>query len=342
VNTTETALATRPAELLRPIGTAEAWKEGWNQYQDAKKFLVDRKHDLLIIKARDGEEDREFLRKGYWRKASSFFGLSVTLVGETERYIACDAERCPIDCKGEHYEVLATYRATYRTGQCSDGDGSCIDNEKWTPVTKERKASRKQLDYLDKLVNDAQHLCELTSKITAGATSNPFELTMSEASALIEWQKNDCQGEPVIVAQHRPRNSRHNVRGTAHTRAYNRAVSNLIGGGEVSAEELIIDAEVTEETPTADEPKPTAKTKTTTQPNGTSVADTITLSQHNLIDMKFRRLGASDEDMVATCRAMSEGKYSDFKTDKPRWFAVKLIGLLNSDKFIKAKEGAVR
>lgn len=33
-------------------------------------------------------------------------------------------------------------------------------------------------------------------------------------------------------------NSRHNTRGTAHTRAFNRCVSNLIGGGEVSAEEL--------------------------------------------------------------------------------------------------------
>lgn len=33
-------------------------------------------------------------------------------------------------------------------------------------------------------------------------------------------------------------NSRHNTRGTAHTRAFNRAVSNLIGGGEVSAEEI--------------------------------------------------------------------------------------------------------
>ncbi len=31
----------------------------------------------------------------------------------------------------------------------------------------------------------------------------------------------------------------HTTRATAHTRAYNRAVSNLVGGGEVSAEEII-------------------------------------------------------------------------------------------------------
>lgn len=34
-------------------------------------------------------------------------------------------------------------------------------------------------------------------------------------------------------------NSLHNIRSTAETRAYNRAVSNLVGGGEVSAEEIV-------------------------------------------------------------------------------------------------------
>lgn len=34
------------------------------------------------------------------------------------------------------------------------------------------------------------------------------------------------------------RNTIHNTRGTAETRAFNRAVSNLVGGGEVSAEEM--------------------------------------------------------------------------------------------------------
>lgn len=32
----------------------------------------------------------------------------------------------------------------------------------------------------------------------------------------------------------------HNTRSTAHTRAFNRAVSNLIGGGEVSADEIVV------------------------------------------------------------------------------------------------------
>lgn len=39
-------------------------------------------------------------------------------------------------------------------------------------------------------------------------------------------------------------NSIHNIRSTAETRAFNRAVSNLVGGGEVSAEEVSKDIEV--------------------------------------------------------------------------------------------------
>lgn len=41
-------------------------------------------------------------------------------------------------------------------------------------------------------------------------------------------------------------NSLHNIRSTAETRAFNRAVSNLVGGGEVSAEEVDAKAVETE------------------------------------------------------------------------------------------------
>ena len=41
----------------------------------------------------------------------------------------------------------------------------------------------------------------------------------------------------------------HNVRSHAHTRAYNRAVSNLVGFGEVSAEEMVRAAPVTTSAP---------------------------------------------------------------------------------------------
>jgi len=42
----------------------------------------------------------------------------------------------------------------------------------------------------------------------------------------------DKYGKPAVP------NSIHNIRATAETRAFNRAISNLVGGGEVSAEEV--------------------------------------------------------------------------------------------------------
>lgn len=54
-------------------------------------------------------------------------------------------------------------------------------------------------------------------------------------------------------------NSIHNTRGQAHTRAYNRAVSNLIGGGEVSAEELPLDDDFPKQTQSFSQPQKTGK-----------------------------------------------------------------------------------
>lgn len=65
-------------------------------------------------------------------------------------------------------------------------------------------------------------------------------------------------------------NSLHNIRSTAETRAFNRAVSNLVGGGEVSAEEINDfnkdehigkDVDQPSESLPETKPKPTAKPK---------------------------------------------------------------------------------
>lgn len=48
-------------------------------------------------------------------------------------------------------------------------------------------------------------------------------------------------------------NSLHNIRSTAETRATNRAISNLVGGGEVSAEEVAIPQDIDNAEKVADE-----------------------------------------------------------------------------------------
>lgn len=49
--------------------------------------------------------------------------------------------------------------------------------------------------------------------------------------------KNIPDEKQLVPAQP---NSLHNIRSTAETRAFNRAVSNLVGGGEVSADEIVV------------------------------------------------------------------------------------------------------
>jgi hypothetical protein len=54
-----------------------------------------------------------------------------------------------------------------------------------------------------------------------------------------------CDGDGFCETWEKNRfNNEHNVRATAHTRAKNRAISDLVGGGEVSAEEISEDASV--------------------------------------------------------------------------------------------------
>lgn len=116
------------------------------RYEELKKAIV-RPDDKQIISG------REFLKKSFWRRVATCFGLSLELVSE---------ERLILDGKLA-YRVM--YRASAPNGRWMDGDGMCTQGEK---------------------------------------------------GQMIE----------------------HNIRAIAHTRAKNRAISDLVGGGEVSAEEM--------------------------------------------------------------------------------------------------------
>lgn len=54
-----------------------------------------------------------------------------------------------------------------------------------------------------------------------------------EKAKLVDGRYLDNWNKPATA------NSVHNIRSTAETRAFNRAVSNLVGGGEVSADEIV-------------------------------------------------------------------------------------------------------
>lgn len=96
-----------------------------------------------------------------------------------------------------------TCRASTRTGRASVGDGTCFAIDKAARFKcphPEREGSTRSLHY-------------------------PHE-TCPDYDPVYRWRELPAQA------------TEHNVRSHAHTRAFNRAVSNLVGFGEVSAEEV--------------------------------------------------------------------------------------------------------
>lgn len=136
-------------EMVRPLVDPRTAKAAIAQYEALKAAIVVQS-DIQRIQGRD------FLKKAFWRRVATCFGLSLEMVSESRGF----------DEGGRlFYSVL--YRAVAPNGRSMTADGYCSTAE-------------------------------------AGR-----------------------QGWPE-----------HNVRATAHTRAKNRAISDLVGGGEVSAEEM--------------------------------------------------------------------------------------------------------
>lgn len=103
----------------------------------------------------------------------------------------------------DNFGYVVTYRASTQTGRAMTGDGACFAVE---------KARRFKCPHLER----------------EGSTRTvhyPHD-RCPEFDANFQWRALPAQA------------TEHNIRSHAHTRAFNRAVSNLVGFGEVSAEEV--------------------------------------------------------------------------------------------------------
>lgn len=157
----ETALAviesTAPATyasiggMISPLVSPLAARQAITAYEALKQAIV-RPEDKHLISG------KVFLKKSFWRRIASCFGLSVVIV--REEYLVDE-----MDPHNYGYSIIA--RATAPNGQYMEADGMCWASEK--------------------------------------------------------------SGQA---------RTRHNVHAHAVTRAKNRAISDLVGGGEVSADEL--------------------------------------------------------------------------------------------------------
>lgn len=112
----------------------------------------------------------------------------------------------------------------------------------------------------------------------------------------------NCDGDGACNSREKGReNTIHNTRSIAHTRAFNRAVSNLVGGGEVSAEE--IDSEITHtqnvsrETTSQSHRDDESNEYTANESASHSDIRFATDKQRKMIYARSKKLGLQDEDL---------------------------------------------
>lgn len=137
----------------------------------------------------------------------------------------------------ENFGYIVTYRATAPNGRSIASDGTCFAVEKarrFKCPHPERPGSKRTLHF-------PHHTCP-------------------DFDPAFQWR--------ILPADA----TEHNVRGHAHTRAFNRAVSNLVGFGEVSAEEVSRESEAEEPATaaTANGHETTAKPAVTPPQRGTA------------------------------------------------------------------------
>lgn len=226
-------------QVIRPIFSVESLEQRKKDHDELiKRIMTPDCFDEI------GGEQRP--NKLFFRLCADAYGVNVECLQETAEYVACNPDVCTSTCPGNHYEARFIVRATHReSGAYMDGDGSCIDNEKW-PIRRKR-LTKGQREFIGKLCSEKgvkdETKTQLAERVSGGRVSDLRAINPQEASELIDFMLGNIPSlDPVLAV----RNTRHNVRGTARTRAVNRAISDLVAGGVVSAEEIVRGHEYTD------------------------------------------------------------------------------------------------
>lgn len=171
-------------------------------------------------------DGKQFRKKSYWRAIAVAFNLTVEPVpGSERREVSTD-----FNDGRDNFGYVVTYRAVTASGRAATGDGSCFAVE---------KARRFRCPHPERPGS--------TRTVHFPAEACP------DFDPAFQWRTLPAQA------------TEHNIRSHAHTRAFNRAVSNLVGFGEVSAEEVQRDG-YSVEAPPEPPARPTADYATTAAP----------------------------------------------------------------------------
>ncbi len=199
----------RDVTIIPDAPSAVATREALTTYLEIQKVFDEKMPDAIMTIG-----DKQFRKKRYWRGISTAFHLSCELRS---------VERVEIDNSSwngtlrDDWGYNATVRATAPDGRISDGDGSCMASEKWTQRPE----------------------CP-----SCGSSASAFRSKQNDAKEFYCWRKKggcgaEWDGGPnASMGVDESQATLHNIRSHAITRAKNRAISDLVGFGEVSADEL--------------------------------------------------------------------------------------------------------
>lgn len=182
-------------------------------------------NDVQVARGGDGKP-KEFKKKSAWRKLGRAFQVSTTITRRSAHWE--DDPLLPLGYR--HFTAEYEVRASFPWGQFTEGAGACSTRE-----------GRFWMDGVP---------CPLCEGPTWDNREPPGGYPEKQAwkAKLAPFTCRDkaCGGhvdDPDAESERRPNptlwgKAEHDVRGTAETRATNRAISNLIAAGEVSAEEV--------------------------------------------------------------------------------------------------------
>lgn len=185
-----------------PAFSGVAMAQALVAYKDLQRALDEAMPDQLMSIG-FGDAAKKFRKKGYWRAVAVAFNLTVEPTDERREANETFDDGRP------NFGYVVTYRASAPNGRTAFGDGSCFAIE---------KASKFRCPHPERADQPGGRRLHFPPE------SCP---DFDPASA---WRRLPDQA------------TEHNIRSHAHTRAFNRAVSNLVGFGEVSAEEVDRDA----------------------------------------------------------------------------------------------------
>lgn len=207
----------------------------------------------------------------------------------------------------------------------------------------------------EKVIRDECHRI-ISAKFVVKATlpNGRYGMGVGDCSIYDKIKKDDEKEPTPFELRKRFNNAEHDVLSTAHTRAKSRAISDLVGGGEVSAEELSgVDSGVKPVKPSAPKPKQghsnlghKPKKTTPKAPSKPKVSDAIEVEATEVHDMSSDKssmslkelIGSNKNIRLAVDEIQAQGNTANRDTIKAKLLDLNEMGKITTAEYKQCKE----